>query len=252
MTRFNKTGRTVEQQIKRRNTIAFIIFILLGCSAYTGWEWLHHQPKDQRVIAPLRKALNKNEEIFASSLSPAHLAKIYPKSMAAKNARVNGNIGLAKSMDVKTWRMQLVRKPGDTLYVSLDDLKKLPKTNLIFDFKCIEGWSQITDWAGVKFSDFVKHYGLTHQSKMKYIGISTPDKKYYVGIDMESALHPQTILCYELNDKPLPMNHGFPLRLIIPVKYGVKNIKCIGTLYFSDQKPPDYWAERGYDYFSGL
>jgi DMSO/TMAO reductase YedYZ molybdopterin-dependent catalytic subunit len=79
----------------------------------------------------------------------------------------------------------------------------------------------------------------------------TPDKKYYVGIDMASAIHPQTLLCYEMNGMSLPMNQGNPLRLIIPVKYGIKSIKRIGTIYFSDQRPPDYWAERGYDYYSG-
>ena len=248
----NKPEPTIKQQIKRRNIISFTIFILLACSAYLGWNWLYHQPAEQGVQKPLRKALDKNEQIFINALSHTHLAKIYPKAMAVKKVRVNGKVGLANKIDVKTWKMKVVRKPGDTLYVSLDDIKKLPRTELVFDFKCIEGWSQITDWAGVKFSDFVKHYSLNSQTKLQYIGLSTPDKKYYVGIDMESALHPQTILCYELNDKPLPVNQGFPVRLIIPVKYGVKSIKCIGTIYFSDQKPPDYWAERGYDYFSGL
>ena len=91
-----------------------------------------------------------------------------------------------------------------------------------------------------------------HASESKYLGLATPDEEYYVGIDMPSALHPQTILCYELNGKPLPMNQGFPLRLIIPVKYGVKSLKRIGTMYFGNERPPDYWAERGYDYYSGL
>lgn len=58
----------------------------------------------------------------------------------------------------------------------------------------------------------------------------TPDEAYYIGLDMESALHPQTILCYEMNGKELPENHGYPLRLIIPVKYGVKHLKRIGTI----------------------
>jgi DMSO/TMAO reductase YedYZ molybdopterin-dependent catalytic subunit len=80
----------------------------------------------------------------------------------------------------------------------------------------------------------------------------TPDEKYYVGLDMPSAVHPQTILAYEMNGKPVPVNHGAPLRLIIPVKYGIKNLKRIGSIAFSDTRPPDYWAENGYDYYSGL
>jgi DMSO/TMAO reductase YedYZ molybdopterin-dependent catalytic subunit len=69
---------------------------------------------------------------------------------------------------------------------------------------------------------------------------------------MASALHPQTLLCYEMNGTPLPPGHGYPLRLIIPVKYGIKNLKRIGNLSFSNERPPDYWFERGYDYYSGL
>ena len=87
---------------------------------------------------------------------------------------------------------------------------------------------------------------------MKYVGMMTPDEEYYVGVDMPSALHPQTILCYEHNNKPLTPDHGYPLRLIIPVKYGIKSIKRIGSMYFDNEKPSDYWAERGYDYYSGL
>src|SRR4029079_7412788 len=122
---------------------------------------------------------------------------------------------------------------------------------IVFDFKCIEGWSQVTHWGGVKFSDLVASYNLKTEYSMKYIGLSTPDEEYYVGIDMPSALHPQTLLCYEMNGKELPLNQGYPLRLIVPVKYGIKSIKRMATLYFSDQRPPDYWAERGYDYYSG-
>jgi DMSO/TMAO reductase YedYZ molybdopterin-dependent catalytic subunit len=68
---------------------------------------------------------------------------------------------------------------------------------------------------------------------------------------MPSALHPQTILAYEMNGRPLAADHGAPLRLIIPLKYGIKHLKRIGVLYFSDSPPPDYWAERGYDYYAG-
>ena len=136
--------------------------------------------------------------------------------------------------------------------ISLDEIKALPKTEIIFDFKCIEGWSQISHWGGVKFSDFAKKYNLYPQTLMNYAGLITPDKKYYVGIDIASMMHPQTLLCYEMNGKPLPLKHGYPLRLMIPVKYGIKSLKRIGTLFFSNTPPPDYWYERGYDYYSGL
>jgi DMSO/TMAO reductase YedYZ molybdopterin-dependent catalytic subunit len=75
--------------------------------------------------------------------------------------------------------------------------------------------------------------------------------QYYVGLDIESALHPQTLLCYEMNGLPLTLAHGAPLRLFTPVKYGIKSIKRIGTIRFTNQRPRDYWAERGYDWYAG-
>jgi hypothetical protein len=254
---FGRNDRlSVEQQICKRTVWAFASFILLGSAAVAGFIWLKNQPLDHGlqggVQGPLRKVLDANEKVFDKSFSDGHLAKAYPKSAAAGVPRVNGDIGMDAAFDPKKWKLQVLRSPADTLFLTLEEIRKLPRTEIVFDFKCIEGWSQVTRWAGVKFSDFVKQYGLNAQASRKYIGLSTPDKEYYVGIDMPAALHPQTILCYEMNGKPLPMNQGYPLRLIIPVKYGIKSIKRIGALFFSDERPPDYWFERGYDYYSGL
>ena len=70
--------------------------------------------------------------------------------------------------------------------------------------------------------------------------LSTPDGAYYVGLDAESAFHPQTLLCYEMNGMSLTPQRGAPLRLVIPVKYGIKNLKRIGTIHFTDERPADY------------
>jgi Oxidoreductase molybdopterin binding domain len=250
---FRKNSRLeTHQLIAKKTIISFTFFFLFAGLAAWGWYWLRHQPVVGGIAQPLRTGLDKNEKVFSGLLSDKHLAPEYPRSLAVKKARVNGNAGMGNNFDPATWHMNVIRSNGDSLKLTLDDLKKLPKTDVVFNFKCIEGWSQITWWGGVKFSDFIKAYGLTVEAGKKYLGLSTPDEEYYVGIDMESAMHPQTILCYELNGAPLPMNQGYPLRLIIPTKYGVKHLKRIGTMYFDDTRPRDYWAERGYDYFTGL
>jgi DMSO/TMAO reductase YedYZ molybdopterin-dependent catalytic subunit len=247
---------TTEQLIVKKTIISFFFFFLLAGAAFWGWKWLQGQPLDGGIRGgikqPLRDVLDKNEKLFSKWLSNANKAKEYPRSAAVKKVRVNGDIGMGDDFDPETWELYILKAKGDTLTLKLDDIKKLPKTEIVFDFKCIEGWSQITRWGGVKFSDFMKAYGLTDESAMKFLGLSTPDEEYYVGIDMASALHPQTLLCYEMNGQPLPMNQGFPLRLIIPVKYGIKSLKRIGSMYFGNERPLDYWAERGYDYYSGL
>lgn len=245
--------RKVQQQIRRKTIFSFSVFVLCFALACAGWVWLYHQPEQADGLQPtLRKGLEANERIFSLFYSKSREAKPFKKTEAARQVRVNGDAGMDGNLDTATWRLRVARAPGDTLVLTLNDIKALPKTEVVFDFKCVEGWSQVTWWGGVRFSDFLKKYNLVQQTAMNYVGMITPDGAYYVGNDMASMLQPQTILCFEMNGRPLPQEQGYPLRLIIPVKYGIKHIKRIGTMYFSNSKPPDYWAERGYDYYSGL
>ena len=130
------------------------------------------------------------------------------------------------------------------------------------ELKCIEGWSTIVNWAGARFSDFIARFPpATHngsqpdinrpQDFLPYVSLVTPDGGYYVGMDMPSILHPQTLLAYEMNGAPLTKEHGAPLRLATATKYGIKQIKRIGRITFIGERPADFWAERGYDWYSG-
>ncbi len=258
MATVNNKKQTVEQKINRRNFISFTTFFVVGGAMFGGWKWLFNAPEEAAGITagarkPLRRALNKTELFFRRIFSNDHEVKLYPSSMAAKEVRVNGDIGIDdEDYNPDNWQLSVVKNKKETLRLHLADLKKLPKTDIVFDFKCVEGWDQIQHWGGVKFTDFIEHFQLQKQARMNYVGMETPNGEYYVGLDMESALHPQTLLAYEMNGQPLELEHGAPLRLIIPVKYGIKNLKRIGTITFSNERPPDYWAEQGYDYYSGL
>jgi len=254
-----KEIQSLDQKIKRRNFISFTTFFVLGGAGLGAWKWLLNSPIEPSggitggTRVPLRRALNTTELAFRRFFSPNHLVKTYPKSMAAKKVRQNSDIGLDdKSFSLENWKLSVEKENKNFLTLGIDEIKAFPKTEIVFDFKCVEGWDQIQYWGGIRFIDFIEHFKLSDYTQYKYVGMETPDKNYYVGLDMESALHPQTILAYEMNGKPIPMNHGAPLRLIIPVKYGIKNIKRIGKISFSNERPRDYWAESGYDYYSGL
>ena len=250
---YKREKEVSDTSFRKRMIISFSIFVVLLIVGFISWKWLLHQPTEQGALKPLRATLQTNEKILKSAVfDTSHVSKRYSEKDAVKNVRVNGLIGMEKTIDTSTWRLQIIRGTGDTLKISLADIKKLPKEHVIFDFKCIEGWSQVTHWAGVPLKTFMDYYHLNPQEKLSYVGLQSVDKHYYVGIDMQSALQSQTILCYEMNNAPLPMNQGYPLRLIIPTKYGIKHLKQIGIMYFSNQKPRDYWAERGYDYYAGL
>lgn len=135
---------------------------------------------------------------------------------------------------------------------------------VVTELKCIEGWSTVVRWGGVAFADFARRYPPRTSSGRpfnpaarpgdapEFVAMETPDEEYYVGLDTPSVLHPQTLLAWEMNGAPLEPEHGAPLRLVIPVKYGIKNLKRIGRIAWTDERPRDYWAERGYDWYAGL
>ena len=143
--------------------------------------------------------------------------------------------------------------PG--LLLALDDILKLPKYELVTQFKCIEGWSQIVHWGGVRFADLIEAYppARTKEGKLpRYVYMETPNGDYYVGYDMDVCMHPQTLLVTEMGGNPLTQYHGAPLRLHAPTKYGYKQIKRIGLIAYTDRKPDDYWTKLGYDWYAGL
>jgi DMSO/TMAO reductase YedYZ molybdopterin-dependent catalytic subunit len=252
---------TPDGEIRRRTLKAFAWFGLASLVPVGVWQYIKSQPRSGGIPKPLRTVLNANEQVANTYFSNQHLAPTFPIEQAAHQPRINGRDGLKGEFDPATWQLT-VQQPGRTpLTLSLDDIKALPKHDLVFKFKCVEGWSQIQHWGGVRLADFIAKYGLgtrngqpaqSEDDFYQHVGMETPDKGYYVGLDMASAMHPQTLLAYEMNGQPLTLPHGAPLRLMVPVKYGVKSLKRIGTITFADERPRDFWGERGYDYHLGL
>jgi DMSO/TMAO reductase YedYZ molybdopterin-dependent catalytic subunit len=123
---------------------------------------------------------------------------------------------------------------------------------------CVEGWSAIAWWAGLRFDDLLRTYPPASQAKWVRVESSVnldasrnPDP-YYVSIDLATARHPQTLLATHFNGQALTVEHGAPLRLLAPVKLGLKNVKAITQLTYVAEEPRDYWAERGYSAYDGI
>jgi hypothetical protein len=250
-------------EARRRSRRSFIGLGLAGLAGIGGWNWLISQPADEGIPRPLRKVLDANSRLSQAYFKETRLAPEFARSRA-KTLRENGDVGLDGEVDPATWRMRVQGYgTGKTQEFTLADIKALPKVEMTTELKCIEGWSVVVHWAGARLSDFLARYPLATRSGRPadplnppadlapYVGMRTPDELYYVGLDMASALHPQTLLCYEMNGEPLTAAHGAPLRLVTPLKYGIKHLKRIGTIAFADTRPKDYWAELGYDWDSG-
>ena len=256
------------QAAARRSRRSFLITGALGTAGLFGWRWLATAPAMDGISGPLRKVLEFNANLSNDYYQNTRLAPEFAKSRAQK-IRFNGAVGLGDGFDPTAWRLRVqgyapAGGATRTQEFSMAQLKALPRTEMTTEFKCVEGWSTIVSWAGVRLSDFLKQYPLATRSgrpiadpnqpppdAARYVGMQTPDEAYYVGLEMASALHPQTLLCYEMNGQPLTLQHGAPLRLVTPLKYGIKQIKRIGTIAFTDARPTDYWAQRGYDWHAG-
>ena len=143
---------TIENKIRRKTLLSFLFFFMMICIAVIGWNYLLKQPRVDGVLKPLRAALNTNEKILRGvAYSNKNLAPTYPIEKAAKRVRVNGYYGLKNAADTSDWKLKIIIRAGDTLIVSLDEIRALPKTEITFDFKCIEGWNQISNWGGVQY-----------------------------------------------------------------------------------------------------
>ena len=234
-----------------------------AASTYGGVRWVASRRTEDGIAWPLRRALQSNEALARDLYSPYRLAPTFA-SARVDPARTNGDIGLGSDFNVAEWELSLEGAGGDEPMrtITLAQIKALPRVEMVTELKCIEGWAIVQHWAGARLSDFMHKFPPATQSgepfdtknledAPAFVGMATPDGVYYVGLEFEAALHPQTLLCYEMNGAPLMPEHGAPLRLAIPIKYGIKNIKRIGTITYTNQRPADYWAEQGYDYYAG-
>ena len=144
--------------------------------------------------------------------------------------------------------------PG--LLLTIEDILKLPHQELVTEFKCIEGWSQVVHWGGVRLVDLLDAYPPEkigpNKREPRYVYMETPDGNYYGGYDLAACRHPQSLLVTEMAGEPLTPEHGAPLRLHMPIKYGYKQLKRIGLIAYMDTRPDDYWTKLGYDWYAGL
>jgi len=158
------------------------------------------------------------------------------------------------------WSLRLAGlASGRPIVLTIDELRRRFRPyEQVTRLVCVEGWSAIAWWGGIRFADFLDEFpplpgarwaALRSAVNLSPRGTSDP---YYVSLDLDTARHPQTLLATHLGGRPLPVAHGAPLRLLAPMKLGLKNIKAITDIEYVVGEPPDYWHERGYSAYDGL
>jgi DMSO/TMAO reductase YedYZ molybdopterin-dependent catalytic subunit len=238
-----------ESEFKSRSRRSFLTGLAGIAAGYGGWRAIQNDEPVDRIPGVLRSVHERNASIW-QSLSTDQLAPTYDSS-EARPIRVNGRHGVREEIELNDWTMDVIGRSGTTIGTHvIDDVTSLPFMEMTVLHKCVEGWSEVVTWRGTQFSNLAAMYA--GDAEAPFVDLETPDGDYYVSLDRATMMHPQTLLAWELNGDPLTQLHGAPLRLVTPVKYGIKQIKRIGRISFSDERGPDYWNERGYDWYSGL
>jgi DMSO/TMAO reductase YedYZ molybdopterin-dependent catalytic subunit len=215
--------------------------------AACGWDG------GPRIAPKLQAWSGVNDWVSARLFSATRLARVYPVGRRTPDADFpayfvsDAEPALA---DPGAWTLRiggLVRKP---LTLPLERITALPRVSYTVKHHCVEGWTAIASWAGVPFHVVA---GLVEPlPAARYVKFGSFDSGYSNGWDMPSAMHPQTILAYAYNDRPLTPDHGAPLRLYSPTKLGYKNTKYLVSVEFTHTRPGGYWEDQGYPWFGGI
>ncbi len=200
-----------------------------------------------------------DDEVAETLYSPRRTIPTYAKSQITP-LKNNYNGATPDPGYIPGWRLTL-EGLASGVSVVLDIRSLMTRFSIheqITRLVCVEGWSAIAWWAGLRFDDLLRAYPPMSQAKWVLVESSVnldtsgnPDP-YYVSLDVATARHPQTLLATHFNGQSLNVEHGAPLRLLAPVKLGLKNVKAITRLTYVAQEPRDYWAERGYSHYDGI
>src|ERR1019366_1726459 len=245
-----------EKNLRRQSRRDFILFGTGAFAALAGLWWIAPLGSKKKIFGDhtadaldtlaarlgatrerserfQNRALTFDDDIAEALYSPNRTVRTYRRSDITPLR--NNYEGRTPSPDyIKEWTLTLTGlASGNDVVLRLPDLSSLAKHEQITRLCCVEGWSAIAGWSGVRFDDLLRGYPPAEGAKWAAIesagnldGHGNPDP-YYVSIDLPNARHPQTLLATPLTATPLGAGHGAPLRLVVPMKLGLKNIKAI-------------------------
>ena len=234
---------------------------LSGCDALSRTEWFPKVLGSGEKLTEAAQQLIAPRRAMAQEFSEADLSPRFRSNGTAMPA--NPQYMALAAGGFAEYRLEvggLVERPAN---LSLADLRALPSRTQITRHDCVEGWSVIGKWKGARLTALLEAVQPKSQARFVVFHCADPmeddgTSPYYESIDMEDALHPQTILAYELNDGALPIPNGAPLRLRVERQLGYKHAKYVMRieLVASFDKirggKGGYWEDQGYEWWAGI
>ena len=199
----------------------------------------------------LRAMSRLNDRAQALLFSPDRLAPTYPESAITRPFPFNAYYteDEAPEVDAADFKLALGGHIDNKTPWTLDALYALPQETQITRHVCVEGWSAIGKWTGVRLSEFLHRIGA--DTTARYVHFTCAEG-YSTSIDMPTALHPQTQVTFRYDGEILPRKYGFPMKVRIPTKLGFKNPKYVVEMVVTNDYTGGYWENQGYNWFSGL
>jgi DMSO/TMAO reductase YedYZ molybdopterin-dependent catalytic subunit len=192
-----------------------------------------------------------NQKVEEDIFSPARLApELPPSATTPEDAFPAYFISDSMPLPPPGWMLKiggLVKRP---LQLSLAELQAMARTSMRVQHHCVEGWSAVASWQGVRLSEIARRAEVDR--RVRFVEFRSFDSGYWSSWDLASALHPQTLLAYGFNGRPLTPAHGAPLRLYSAVKLGYKSVKYLTEVNFMPHRTGGYWEDQGYEWFAGV
>jgi len=234
--------------------------LLAGCDAASRSAWF---PK---ILGVGERASSAAQHLVSSRRSMAQefgVADISPQFRSNGTANPNDPEYQALAANhFADWRLAIDGLIARPLSLTLAELRAMTSRTQITRHDCVEGWSAIGQWSGVPLSAVLRL--AAPQPGARYVVFHCADpmdedgSKYYESIDFDDALHPQTILAYELNGAPLPIANGAPLRIRIERQLGYKmakyimRIEVVASFANIGGGNGGYWEDQGYEWYAGI
>jgi DMSO/TMAO reductase YedYZ molybdopterin-dependent catalytic subunit len=241
----------------------------VGVLALSGCENIFDSlSRSETVQSILESAEHANQRVQRLLTRRDKLAQEFGEKDISRKFRSNGNpppITMDYAADARNqwsnWRLEVTGLVKQPTRFSLADLKAMPARTQVTRHDCVEGWSAIGKWKGVRLEEIMNRVQPTTDAKYVVFRCMDADDNgtpYFESIDFVDATHPQTILAYELNDQPLPVENGAPLRLRVETQLGYKHAKYLRALEFVvsldkiGQGKGGYWEDQGYEWYAGI
>ena len=240
-----------------------------GMLIFSGCERVFDSlSRNETVQSILESAEHGNRRVQRLLAGRTKLAQEFNEKDISPTFRPNGNpppITMDYAADAKqqfsNWRLEVSGLVKQPTRFSLAELKTMPSRTQITRHDCVEGWSVIGKWKGVRLEEIMNRVQSMPEAKyvvFRCMDTDSDGNNYYESIDLVDAVHPQTILAYELNDRPVPVENGAPLRLRVENQLGYKHAKYIRSLEFVESLEKigrgkgGYWEDQGYEWYAGI